>query len=86
MPTAIPDYHRSQLAGLLGIAGATMADDPHDPTIHTIRHHGTTWTATYGGSFEGEPFWHLVGPAHPDGIDLDKYGIVSAVTQVSRPA
>jgi hypothetical protein len=85
VPDAIPAHHRSQLSGLLAIAGAAMADDPHDPTTHTIRHNGATWTATYGGSFEGEPFWRLVGPAHPEGIDLDKYGITDTVTRFATP-
>jgi|GEM_PF-6317536 len=81
MPSAIPDHHRSQLAGLLGIAGATMVDASDGPTVHAVRHNGADWTAEYRGSLEGEPIWWLTGAAHPDGILLDKYGIVAAVTK-----
>lgn len=81
MATGIPDYHRSQLAGYLAIDGITMADDPDDPGVHLIHHRGADWTATYWGHLEGEPIWRLTGPAHPDGIDLDVYGIHGAITK-----
>lgn len=81
MATGIPSYHRSQLSGLLAEIGATMTDDPDDPTVHHIRHQSADWTATYWGHLAGEPIWHLIGPAHPDGIDLDVYGIHGAITK-----
>jgi hypothetical protein len=80
MPTFIPDSHRQQLATLLGIAGARMADDPDDATVHVIHHGNADWTAEYLGALQGDPIWRLTGPAHPGGITLDKYGIVTAVT------
>jgi hypothetical protein len=77
----IPAHHRSQLAGLLGIEGAHMTDIPDNPGVHAVRHQDRDWTAAYRGALEGEPIWWLTGPGHPDGILLDKYGIVSAVTE-----
>lgn len=77
----IPAHHHSQLAGLLAIEGAHTADTPDDPGVHLIRHQDRDWTAEYRGHLEGEPIWHLTGPGHPDGILLDKYGIVHAVTE-----
>jgi hypothetical protein len=81
MATGIPDYHRSQLAGYFAEIGATMTDDPDDRAVHHIHHQGSDWTATYWGHLEGEPIWHLIGPAHPYGIDIDTYGIHSAITK-----
>lgn len=81
MADGISAAHRSQLANYLAIDGIRMADDPDDPTVHTISYKGAEWTATYWGHLEGEPVWHLVGPAHPYGIDLDVYGIYGAITK-----
>ena len=81
MPNTIPGHHREMLAVFLGIADVSMADDPHDPTIHTIHHQGADWTAKYQGAYEGEPIWNLTGPTHPDGILLDRYGITDAITR-----
>jgi hypothetical protein len=77
----IPEHHRDQIAISLGIAGAAMTDDPGTPGAHTIRYDDRTWTAAYRGALQGEPIWHLTGPGHPDGILLDRYGVVGAVTE-----
>lgn len=77
----IPAHHRAQLAGYLAIDGIRMVDDPNNPRVHHIRHRGATWTATYWGHLAGEPIWHLTGPGHPNGIDLDVIGIHNAITK-----
>jgi hypothetical protein len=81
MATGVPAHHRSQLAGYLAIDGIRMTDDPDDRAVHHIHHQGADWTAAYWGHLEGEPIWHLTGPAHPDGIDLDVIGIHGAITK-----
>lgn len=34
----------------------------------------------------GVPIWHLTGPGHPNGIDLDVIGIHNAITKHPMPA
>lgn len=77
----IPAHHRAQLAGYLACDGIRLVDDPDNPRTHLIRHQGATWTAAYWGHLAGEPVWHLTGPGHPGGIDLDVIGIHNAITK-----